>query len=131
MGADRLLVSGIVLAGLVTGAVAADDGLIRYEGRDYGIDNLFQPYDAKGKLVDLTYTSPQRLFDEKQSAKFLQDKSDFLAEVRKFPAKFLGAKTPKQKVPTFSYSVGDNKVALEVNIGTSLQLHSVRFGTCR
>jgi protein-disulfide isomerase len=39
MGADRLLVCGIVLAGLATGALAADDGLIRYEGRNYGIDH--------------------------------------------------------------------------------------------
>ena len=95
-----------------------------YKGRDYGIGNLFQPYDAKGKLVDLTYASPQRMFDEKQSAKFLQDKSDFLATVKAFPAKFVGVETPKQKIPTFSYTVGDNKVSLEVNIGASLQLHA-------
>jgi hypothetical protein len=101
------------------GKGGADQG---HKSRDYGVENLFQPFDAKGKLVDLTFASPARLFDEKQSAEFLADKSDFLAVVDAFPAKFLGVDTPKQKVPTFKYMVGDNKVALEVNISKTLQL---------
>jgi len=95
-----------------------------FKNRDYNIDNLFQPYDAKGELVDLSYASPARMFDENQSAKFLADKSDFLAVANAFPAKFLGADTPKQKVPTFNYTVGDNKVSLELNISKALQLEA-------
>ncbi|MFK7909180.1 MAG: family 16 glycoside hydrolase [Akkermansiaceae bacterium] len=95
-----------------------------YKGRDYGIGNLFQPYDTNGEVVDLTFASPARMFDEKQSAKFLSEKSDFLAEVGKFPATFLGAMTPKQKVPTFSYSVGGNVVSLEVNLTNSLAIEA-------
>lgn len=103
------------------GKGGADKG---HKHRDYNIDNLFQPYDSKGELVDLSYASPARMFDEKQSAKFLADKSDFLAVANAFPAKFLGADTPKQKVPTFSYTVGDNKVSLEVNISKSMLLEA-------
>ena len=92
--------------------------------RDYKIDNLFQPYDASGELVDLTYTSPSRMFDAKQSAKFLEDKSNFLEVVNAFPAKFLGLDTPKQKVPTFHYTVDDNNVALTVNINSAMELEA-------
>lgn len=95
-----------------------------FKHRDYSIDNLFQPYDAKGELVDLSFASPARMFDGKQSAKFLADKSDFLAVTRAFPAKFVGVDTPKQQVPTFNYSVGDNKVSLEVNITKAFQLEA-------
>ena len=91
------------------------------------LENLFQAYDSEGKLVDLTFASPERLNDATQSKKFLEDTSDFLAVVRAFPAKFLGVETPKQKVPRFSYSVGDNKIDLELNITKAMQLEA-NFG---
>lgn len=88
------------------------------------LDNLFQAYDSSGKLVDLTFASPARLQDEAQSKRFLEDTSDFLAEVKKFPAKFLGVETPKQQVPKFSYSVGENKIDLTFNITKAMQLEA-------
>jgi cytochrome c2 len=88
------------------------------------LDNLFQAYDAKGNLVDLTFASPAKLADEAQSKKFLADKSDFLAEVRKFPAKFLGVETPKQQVPKFSYSVGENEIDIVFNITKAMQIEA-------
>lgn len=93
-----------------------------YKSRDYQISNLFQPFDAKGGLVDLSYTSPPAMFDVKQSEKFVNDKADFMKTVNAYPAKFLGVDTPKQKVPTFRYQVDDNEVAVTVNISKSSEL---------
>jgi len=96
-----------------------------FKSRVYSdLDNLFQAYESKGKLVDLTFASPARLNDAEQSKKFLEDTSDFLAVVRAFPAKFLGVETPKRQVPRFSYSVGGNKIDLELNISKGLQLEA-------
>ena len=61
MGADRLLVCGFVLAGLVTGAAAADDGLIRYEGRDYGIDHASPRLRTLLYDLDLDYYRQRRM----------------------------------------------------------------------
>ena len=87
-----------------------------FKHRDYKISNLFQPYDAKGQLVDLTHASPARMSDPKQSNQFLRDKADFLAVAKDFPATFLSVDTPRKKVPTFHYSVGPNHVALKLEL---------------
>lgn len=96
-----------------------------FKSREYTeLANLFQAYDSKGKLVDLTFASPAKMEDEKQSQRFLKDTSDFLKVARAFPANFLGVETPKQKIPTFSYSVGANKIDIQVNITSALQLEA-------
>ncbi|MBK1831903.1 DUF1080 domain-containing protein [Verrucomicrobiaceae bacterium R5-34] len=93
-----------------------------FNSRDYKIANLFQPYDAQGALVDLSYTSPPAMYDIEQSAEFVQDKSDFLKKVNAYTAKFLGVTTPKQKVPTFHYQVDDNLIDLTVDIDRAAKL---------
>ncbi len=103
-------------------------GEMGFKHREYsGLANLFQAYDGEGKLVDLTYASPARMKDEKQAAEFLQDTSDFLAQARAFPAKFLGVKTPKQGVPRFRYSVGENVMDMEFVIGADRRVEA-KFG---
>ena len=88
-----------------------------FKSRVYpGLEQLFQPYDSHGKLVDLTYISPARMTDRELSASFLEDKSDFLAKVHAFTAQFIGVDTPKLKIPSFRYAVGKNAVSLELNI---------------
>ena len=65
MSTARLVVCGFLLAGLGIGAAGADDGLLRYEGRDFG------PQHASPRLrtllydLDLDYYKQrQRLVDE-------------------------------------------------------------------
>ena len=87
-----------------------------FNHRDYKINNLLQPYDAQGQLVDLNYVSPGQLFNPPQAKKFLNDTTDFLETAKSFPATFLGVDTPKKVIPTFRYVVGENKIALKFNI---------------
>ncbi|WP_018971189.1 family 16 glycoside hydrolase [Rubritalea marina] len=93
-----------------------------FQNRNYGLANLFQPLDAKAKPVDLTYTSPARLFDPEQAKAFLADTSDVIQTIEALPGRFLGVDTPKQGIPSFRYQVGDNQVKLRLELSHSGKL---------
>ncbi len=65
MGAGKLLVGGLLLAGLGTHTFAADDGLLRYDGRAYGVDHASPRLRTLLYDLDLDYYRQRRaLADE-------------------------------------------------------------------
>lgn len=61
MGVNRLLVRSVLLAGFATGCLAADDGLIRYEGRDYGLEHASPRLRTLLYDLDLDYFRQRRV----------------------------------------------------------------------
>jgi protein-disulfide isomerase len=65
MGVDRLLVCGFLLCGFITGCLAADGGLVRYDGRNYGAEHASPRLRTLLYDLDLDYYRQRRaLIDE-------------------------------------------------------------------
>ena len=65
MGAARLLAHGIMLAGFAAGTATADDDLLRFDGRGYGLQHASPRLRTLLYDLDLDYyRQRQRLADE-------------------------------------------------------------------
>jgi mono/diheme cytochrome c family protein len=74
-------------------------------------NNLFQPLYEDGSPVDFSFKEPAHV-DEALGATLIADKSDFVATVKAFKARFSGVKTPQGDLPSFAYEVDGNEVDL-------------------
>lgn len=76
---------------------------------------LFQPVLHDGQKVDFSFREPPKVTG-KLSQRLLKHETDFLTEIGKTPAAFIGVDTYPGQIPVFHYQVNDNTVAMQLNI---------------
>jgi hypothetical protein len=74
-------------------------------------NNLFQPLYKDGSPVDFSFKEPAHV-DEDLGATLIADKSDYVATVKAYTARFGGVNTPHGELPSFAYEVDGNEVEL-------------------
>ena len=87
------------------------------------ISNLLQPLQASGEAVDTNFASPANL-DADLSYQFLNEGADFLDELAKTDAAFVGVATPWGENPTFHYRVNQNYISLQFDIGVDSRIQA-------
>jgi outer membrane cobalamin receptor/mono/diheme cytochrome c family protein len=73
--------------------------------------NLFQPLYEDGSPVDFSFKEPAHV-DEALGGTLIADRSDYVATVESYTARFEGVNTPMDGLPGFNYSVDGNEIVL-------------------